>query len=101
MTIEAKRAEFGVPLPAFLNEETPASFDFEAEAEALDYAHGQGLAADVVRDGMADYFRLAEGRDGPIADEKLDALERKYQARGVPKAVTAAYRKWLRENEFI
>jgi hypothetical protein len=50
---------------------------------------------------VADYMKLAAWRDGPIADDVLDKLEATYQKRGVPKAVTAAYRKWLRENEFI
>jgi hypothetical protein len=101
MTLEDRRAEFGVPEPRFLTVESAMLHDPDAEAEALDYAHGQGLTADVVRDAMGDYFKLAEMRDGPIDGVTLDRLEQKYIARGVSKAVTAAYRKWLRENEFI
>jgi hypothetical protein len=101
LSIENKRAEFGLRLPKFLNEETAASFDVDAEAEALDYAHAQGIEAAVVRDAMGDYFKLAEMRDGPIDDATLDQLEAKYQKRGVPKEVTAAYRRWLRENDFM
>jgi len=101
LTIEDKRAEFGLAAPKFLTPESAELWNADGEAQALDYAHTQGIEPAIVRDAMADYMKLGQMRDGALDDTTLDALEKKYQARGVPKEVTAAYRRWLRENDFI
>jgi hypothetical protein len=86
-----------------VNDQVPL-WNADGEAEALDYAHTQGIEPAIVRDAMADYadyMEVGQMRDGALADATLDALEKKYIARGVPKEVTAAYRRWLRENGWL
>jgi len=56
-----------------------------------------GIAPDVVKQAMHEYTSIAQGME-PMDDAARDQLEGKYQKRGVPKSVTAAYRKWCREN---
>jgi hypothetical protein len=71
------------------------------EREVYDYSHAQGLDAALVRDVMRDDVEAREFADGPMPDEALDAMEKKYQVRGVPKEVTAEYRRWARERGYV
>src|SRR5262249_44681358 len=65
MPIESKLAEFGIAAPKFANAESAGRFDEDAMGQVLDAALLDGIAADVVRDGWADYQKIAEHRDGP------------------------------------
>ena len=100
MTLEDKRAEFGVE-PKFASKASEANWNYEGEHELLDYAHAQGLGAAVVKEFFNEYVTLREGNEvTPFTDSLLYSMEKKFQARGVPKEVTAKVRRWARERGY-